>query len=173
MASTGRRSCRPPRANSGSTSCETFSDVSATSRRRAGDVRNRRGRLTGNPGKVISVQSKFECGLLPAKNQRMRDASGRAGGTPSPPQKHVFLRVFVCFPGLCGQFQVKTEMPNVGLAAAASRNRREEDKGHGKKFFWGRIYSDLVGVYLDLHGFLTTKPMIGSRCELTRSRTPA
>jgi hypothetical protein len=53
MASTGRRKCRPLRANSGSTSWETFREVSATNRRKAGEVRNRRGRLTGNPGNIM------------------------------------------------------------------------------------------------------------------------
>jgi hypothetical protein len=53
MASTGRRNLLPLRAKSGRTSCDTFNDVSATSRRKAGDCRNRRGRLTGNPGKFM------------------------------------------------------------------------------------------------------------------------
>jgi len=45
----------PLRANNGSTSDETLNDVSATSRRSAGEVRNRRGRDTGNPGKFIEA----------------------------------------------------------------------------------------------------------------------
>ena len=49
----GRRIFLPARANNGSTSDETFNDVSATSRRSAGEVRNRRGREMGNPGKFI------------------------------------------------------------------------------------------------------------------------
>src|SRR5579863_9998304 len=66
MASIARRSLRPLRAKSGSTSWEISSDVSATNRRMAGEVRNRRGRLTGNPGKVIR-QFNFEGALGPTK----------------------------------------------------------------------------------------------------------
>ena len=53
METVGMRTFRPLRANNGSTSDETFNDVSATSRRSAGEVRNRRGRAIGNPGKFM------------------------------------------------------------------------------------------------------------------------
>ncbi len=49
------RTFRPLRANNGSTSDDTFNDVSATSRRSAGEVLSRRGRVTGNPGKFMQV----------------------------------------------------------------------------------------------------------------------
>jgi hypothetical protein len=55
METVGMRTFRPLRTNNGSTSDETFNDVSATNRRSAGEARNRRGRATGNPGKFMQV----------------------------------------------------------------------------------------------------------------------
>src|SRR6266446_2763369 len=65
IAPTGRRSLRPGRAKSGSTSCSALSRVSATSRRSAGDWRSRRRRRAGNSARKF-MRGRYRTRTAPA-----------------------------------------------------------------------------------------------------------